>query len=55
MRRWPPTVRARIVVVSSTGTKTSPVVFDDVNFAFRSYDPWLAYGQSKNSERACSR
>jgi NAD(P)-dependent dehydrogenase (short-subunit alcohol dehydrogenase family) len=25
---------------------TSPVVFDDVNFAFRPYDPWLAYGQS---------
>jgi NAD(P)-dependent dehydrogenase (short-subunit alcohol dehydrogenase family) len=25
------------------------VVFDDVNFAFRPYDPWLAYGQSKTA------
>jgi NAD(P)-dependent dehydrogenase (short-subunit alcohol dehydrogenase family) len=40
---------ARIVVVSSTGHQTSPVVFDDVNFAFRPYDPWLAYGQSKTA------
>jgi NAD(P)-dependent dehydrogenase (short-subunit alcohol dehydrogenase family) len=39
----------RIVVVSSTGHQTSPVVFDDVNFAFRPYDPWLAYGQSKTA------
>ncbi|MEU0795828.1 SDR family NAD(P)-dependent oxidoreductase [Amycolatopsis sp. NPDC005961] len=40
---------ARIVVVSSTGHMQSPVVFDDVNFAFRRYDPWLAYGQSKTA------
>jgi NAD(P)-dependent dehydrogenase (short-subunit alcohol dehydrogenase family) len=40
---------ARIVVVSSTGHQVSPVVFDDVNFAFRPYDPWLAYGQSKTA------
>ncbi|MFK0045920.1 SDR family NAD(P)-dependent oxidoreductase [Streptomyces sp. NPDC090741] len=40
---------ARIVVVSSTGHQSSPVVFDDVNFAFRAYDPWLAYGQSKTA------
>ncbi|WP_344871873.1 SDR family NAD(P)-dependent oxidoreductase [Nonomuraea antimicrobica] len=40
---------ARIVVVSSTGHQLSPVVFDDVNFAFRPYDPWLAYGQSKTA------
>ncbi|MFE5501265.1 SDR family NAD(P)-dependent oxidoreductase [Amycolatopsis japonica] len=40
---------ARIVVVSSTGHQQSPVVFDDVNFAFRPYDPWLAYGQSKTA------
>jgi NAD(P)-dependent dehydrogenase (short-subunit alcohol dehydrogenase family) len=24
-------------------------VFDDINFAFRPYDPWLAYGQSKTA------
>ncbi|MFE1982083.1 SDR family NAD(P)-dependent oxidoreductase [Streptomyces mirabilis] len=40
---------ARVVVVSSTGHQQSPVVFDDVNFAFRPYDPWLAYGQSKTA------
>ncbi|MGK3203163.1 SDR family NAD(P)-dependent oxidoreductase [Amycolatopsis sp. MEPSY49] len=40
---------ARIVVVSSTGHMQSPVVFDDVHFAFRRYDPWLAYGQSKTA------
>jgi NAD(P)-dependent dehydrogenase (short-subunit alcohol dehydrogenase family) len=40
---------ARIVSVSSTGHQLSPIVFDDVNFAFRPYDPWLAYGQSKTA------
>lgn len=40
---------ARIVVVSSSGHLMSPVVFDDIHFAFRPYDPWLAYGQSKTA------
>jgi NAD(P)-dependent dehydrogenase (short-subunit alcohol dehydrogenase family) len=40
---------ARIVVVSSSGHQLSPVMFDDVNFAFRAYDPWLAHGQSKTA------
>jgi NAD(P)-dependent dehydrogenase (short-subunit alcohol dehydrogenase family) len=40
---------ARIVAVSSTGHQTSPVIFDDLNFDFRPYDPWLAYGQSKTA------
>ncbi|GLP66421.1 oxidoreductase [Streptomyces sp. TUS-ST3] len=40
---------ARIVAVSSTGHQQSPIVWDDVNFAFRPYDPWLAYGQSKTA------
>ncbi|TDP97789.1 SDR family NAD(P)-dependent oxidoreductase [Labedaea rhizosphaerae] len=40
---------ARIVSVSSTGHQRSPIVFDDVHFAFRPYDPWLAYGQSKTA------
>ena len=40
---------ARIVVVSSTGHQSSPVVFDDLNFAFRPYDQWQAYGQSKTA------
>ncbi|PZV06016.1 MAG: oxidoreductase [Leptolyngbya sp.] len=40
---------ARIVSVSSSGHLLSPVVFDDIHFAFRRYDPWLAYGQSKTA------
>ncbi|MGI5129829.1 SDR family NAD(P)-dependent oxidoreductase [Pseudonocardia sp. CA-107938] len=40
---------ARVVVVSSKGHMTSPVVLDDLHFAFRPYDPWLAYGQSKTA------
>ena len=27
----------------------SPVVFDDLHFSERPYDPWLAYGQSKTA------
>jgi len=41
--------QARIVVVSSTGHMISPVIFDDVHYAFRPYDPWSAYGQSKTA------
>jgi len=40
---------ARIVAVSSNAHLMSPVVFDDIHFAFRAYDPWLAYGQSKTA------
>jgi NAD(P)-dependent dehydrogenase (short-subunit alcohol dehydrogenase family) len=40
---------ARIVAVSSSGHLRSPVIFDDLNFAFREYTPFLAYGQSKTA------
>jgi NAD(P)-dependent dehydrogenase (short-subunit alcohol dehydrogenase family) len=40
---------ARIVSLSSRGHLRSPVVFDDLSFAHRPYDPWLAYGQSKTA------
>jgi NAD(P)-dependent dehydrogenase (short-subunit alcohol dehydrogenase family) len=40
---------ARIVSVSSSAHKLSPVVFDDIHFAFRPYDPWLAYAQAKTA------
>lgn len=40
---------ARVVSVSSTGHLRSPVVFDDIHFAQREYDPWSAYGQSKTA------
>lgn len=41
---------ARVVCVSSAAHLRSPVVFDDLHFAFRPYDPWLAYGQSKTAD-----
>ncbi|MEA2335577.1 MAG: hypothetical protein QOG40_2067, partial [Solirubrobacteraceae bacterium] len=40
---------ARIVSLSSVGHRRSPVVFDDINFTSRPYDPGLAYGQSKTA------
>ncbi len=40
---------ARIVSLSSRGHLRSPVMFDDINFTSREYDPWLAYGQSKTA------
>jgi NAD(P)-dependent dehydrogenase (short-subunit alcohol dehydrogenase family) len=40
---------ARIVVVSSSAHLLSPIVFDDINFSFRAYEPWLSYGQSKTA------
>ncbi|TXS52620.1 SDR family NAD(P)-dependent oxidoreductase [Streptomyces sp. uw30] len=40
---------ARIVSLSSEAHLRAPVVFDDVNFTWRPYDPWLAYGESKTA------
>jgi NAD(P)-dependent dehydrogenase (short-subunit alcohol dehydrogenase family) len=40
---------ARIVSLSSRGHMRSPVMFADINFTSRPYDPWLAYGQSKTA------
>ncbi|HEY3504493.1 MAG TPA: SDR family NAD(P)-dependent oxidoreductase [Actinocatenispora sp.] len=40
---------ARVVSVSSSAHLRSPVVFDDIHFEHRAYDPWLAYGQSKTA------
>ena len=40
---------ARIVSVSSSGHLRSPVVFDDLNYSFRDYTPFGAYGQSKTA------
>ena len=41
--------RARIVSVSSSGHLRSPVIFDDLNFSFLEYSPFVAYGQSKTA------
>ena len=38
---------ARVVSVASVGHLFSPVVFDDLHYRFRPYDPWTSYGQSK--------
>ncbi|MFJ8336073.1 SDR family NAD(P)-dependent oxidoreductase [Streptomyces sp. NPDC094437] len=40
---------ARVVGVSSIGHLFSPVVFDDLDYRFRPYDPWTSYGQSKTA------
>jgi NAD(P)-dependent dehydrogenase (short-subunit alcohol dehydrogenase family) len=40
---------ARVVSVSSSAHAASPVVFDDLFFARRTYTPGLAYGQSKTA------
>ncbi|HET6153855.1 MAG TPA: SDR family NAD(P)-dependent oxidoreductase [Marmoricola sp.] len=40
---------ARIVSVSSSGHLRSPVIFDDLDYRFRDYDPFGAYGQSKTA------
>ena len=40
---------ARVVSVSSSAHLRSPVVFDDIHFERREYEPWLAYGQSKTA------
>lgn len=51
-RLWPALARAngaRVVSVSSWGHRYSPVIFEDINFERRPYDPWKAYGQSKTA------
>jgi NAD(P)-dependent dehydrogenase (short-subunit alcohol dehydrogenase family) len=40
---------ARVVSVSSSAHHRSPVVFDDIHFEHREYEPWSAYGQSKTA------
>jgi len=40
---------ARVVSLSSTAHFRSPVVFDDLFYRFRAYDPIAAYGQSKSA------
>ncbi|MET3810325.1 SDR family NAD(P)-dependent oxidoreductase [Arthrobacter sp. UYEF3] len=40
---------ARVVAMSSTGHKLSPIRFDDINFE-AGYDKWKAYGQAKTAD-----
>jgi NAD(P)-dependent dehydrogenase (short-subunit alcohol dehydrogenase family) len=41
--------RARVVSVSSSQHRLSPIVFDDIHYEHRPYDPNVAYGQSKTA------
>ncbi|MDL5154607.1 SDR family NAD(P)-dependent oxidoreductase [Actinomycetospora termitidis] len=40
---------ARVVAVSSSAHLRLPVLFDDLDFSFVVYDPWIAYAQSKTA------
>jgi NAD(P)-dependent dehydrogenase (short-subunit alcohol dehydrogenase family) len=40
---------ARVVSVASSAHLFSPVVFQDIHFERREYEPWSAYGQSKTA------
>jgi NAD(P)-dependent dehydrogenase (short-subunit alcohol dehydrogenase family) len=40
---------ARVVALSSTAHKISPVRFEDPNFEKEEYNKWLAYGQAKTA------
>lgn len=40
---------ARVVSVSSSAHQYSPVIFDDLHFRYRPYEPLLGYGQSKTA------
>ncbi len=49
---WPALVKARgarVVSFSSRGHQIAGVDFDDIDFQRRSYDRWVAYGQSKTA------
>jgi NAD(P)-dependent dehydrogenase (short-subunit alcohol dehydrogenase family) len=49
---WPALLRAggaRVVNVSSWGHRQSPIVWDDVHYEHREYNPVTAYGQSKTA------
>lgn len=39
----------RVVALSSSGHRLSPVVFDDIHFEHRDYNKWKAYGQAKTA------
>jgi NAD(P)-dependent dehydrogenase (short-subunit alcohol dehydrogenase family) len=40
---------ARVVALSSTGHKLSPIRFDDLMFETTEYEKWTAYGQAKTA------
>lgn len=40
---------SRVVMLSSSGHRTSGILIDDYNFEHAEYSPWAAYGQSKTA------
>ncbi|MEK7265622.1 MAG: oxidoreductase [Pseudomonadota bacterium] len=46
---------ARVVSLSSTGHKLSPIRWDDIHFTKEPYNKWLAYGQSKTANALFAR
>lgn len=51
-RLWPAIAAdggGRVVALSSTAHKISPVRFDDFNFEHDDYNKWVAYGQAKTA------
>ena len=50
---WPALRRdggARVIALTSTGHKITPIRFDDINFETTPYDKWVAYGQAKTAD-----
>jgi NAD(P)-dependent dehydrogenase (short-subunit alcohol dehydrogenase family) len=45
---------ARVVMMSSIGHRISPVQFEDIHFAQRDYNKWVAYGQAKTANSLCA-
>lgn len=49
---WPALVRAggaRVISLSSRGHQISDIDYSDIDFERRTYDKWIAYGQSKTA------
>ena len=46
---------ARVVCLSSTGHRLSPIRWDDPHFIKEPYDKWVAYGQSKTANALFAR
>ena len=46
---------ARVVCLSSTGHKLSPIRWHDIHFARETYNKWVAYGQSKTANALFAR
>ena len=45
---------SRVVMLSSSAHKRSPVLWDDFNQEKREYNPWTAYGQAKTANAYCA-